>query len=75
MCPHVLDLTGEKCPVTAVRALNYLVELPAGSMVEIILDRGIPEINVPRSLKAAGYRVSPAQPRDPDCAVIHVQKP
>lgn len=71
----ILDLSGEQCPVTTVRALNYLQSLPSGSIAQIILDRGIPEANVPKSLAAAGYIVFSMQPWGPGSVIINIQKP
>ncbi len=52
-----LDLTGVPCPLNAARALIKLASMPAGTLLEIVVDDGEPSANVPVSLEDEGCRV------------------
>jgi tRNA 2-thiouridine synthesizing protein A len=52
-----LDLTGEVCPYTFLRAKLELEELPLGASLEILVDFAPAAENVPRSLRAEGQEV------------------
>ena len=52
-----LDLAGEVCPYTFVRAKLRLEELPLGAELHILVDHAPAADNVPRSLKAEGQEV------------------
>ena len=52
-----LDLAGEVCPFTFVRAKLRLEELPLGAELHILVDHAPAADNVPRSLKAEGQEV------------------
>jgi ATP sulfurylase len=53
----VLDLSGEVCPFTFVRAKLALEELPLGARLEIRVDHAPAAENVPRSLHAEGQEI------------------
>lgn len=74
MSETILDLTGERCPITTVRALNALLDLQPGDRLRLILDRGIPQANVPRSLAAAGHRIVFAEALDDERVAFVVEK-
>ena len=65
-----LDLTGEVCPYTFVRARLALEELPLGAVLVVEGDHAPAKVNVPRSATAWGQEVvsvddvaTPAGPR------------
>jgi cysteine synthase A/cysteine synthase B len=54
---HLLDLSGEVCPMTWARTRNALARLEKGQALEVIVDEGKPATELPRSAKAEGHRV------------------
>jgi tRNA 2-thiouridine synthesizing protein A len=52
-----LDLSGEVCPYTFLRAKLRLEELPLGARLTIIVDHPPAATNVPRSLVADGQAI------------------
>jgi TusA-related sulfurtransferase len=52
-----LDLAGEVCPYTFVRAKLRLEELPLGARLDVLVDHPPAADNVPRSLRAEGQEV------------------
>ena len=52
-----LDLGGEVCPYTFVRAKLRLEELPLGARLDVLVDHPPAADNVPRSLRAEGQEV------------------
>jgi tRNA 2-thiouridine synthesizing protein A len=54
---ETLDLTGEVCPFTFVRAKLRIEELPLGASLAILVDHAPAAKNVPRSLAAEGQEV------------------
>jgi tRNA 2-thiouridine synthesizing protein A len=53
----LLDLSGEICPFTFVRAKLLLEELPLGARLRVVVDHPPAAKNVPRSATAWGQRV------------------
>ncbi len=53
----LLDLCGEICPFTFVRAKLFLEELPVLARLRVIVDHPPAATNVPRSATAWGQRV------------------
>lgn len=52
-----LDLRGEVCPYNFVRTKLKLEEMENGQVLEVILDKGRPMKEVPRSLKEEGHHI------------------
>lgn len=52
-----LDLRGEVCPFTFVRARLALEEMPTGAALHILVDHEPATRNIPRSAEAWGQRV------------------
>jgi len=50
-----VDLTGEVCPMTFVRAKLHLEQLGPGEAIEFVLKEGDHMRNVPRSIKEEGH--------------------
>lgn len=55
--PEALDLSGEVCPYTFLRAKLRLEELPLGAALEVVVDHAPAAENVPRSLAGEGQEV------------------
>ena len=54
---EALDLRGEVCPYTFLKARLALEELPAGALLRVIVDNETSARDVPRSLAGAGHAV------------------
>ena len=54
---RTLDLRGVACPLNYVKTRVALDRLEPGQALEVWLDHGEPEENVPRSCDEDGYRV------------------
>lgn len=54
---HVIDLRGVACPLNFVKAKLALEKLPAGAVLEVLLDEGEPVRNVPASFSGQGQEV------------------
>jgi tRNA 2-thiouridine synthesizing protein A len=52
-----LDLRGEVCPYTFLKARLALEALPAGVVLRVVVDNAASARDVPRSLAAAGHVV------------------
>jgi tRNA 2-thiouridine synthesizing protein A len=52
-----LDLRGEVCPYTFLKARLALESLPAGALLRVVVDNEASARDVPRSLAAAGHAV------------------
>jgi TusA-related sulfurtransferase len=55
--PAELDLRGEVCPYTFLKARLALETLPAGAVLRVLLDNEASARDVPRSLASAGHVV------------------
>jgi TusA-related sulfurtransferase len=54
---YFLDITGEVCPLTFVKAKLLLERMPEGAVAAILLKGEEPVANVPRSLAEDGHEV------------------
>ena len=52
-----VDITDVNCPVTFVKTKVALEELDEGQILQLHLNDGEPEKNVPRSIKEEGHEV------------------
>jgi tRNA 2-thiouridine synthesizing protein A len=52
-----LDLRGEICPYTFLKARLALETLPSGALLRVLVDNAVSARDVPRSLAAAGHAV------------------
>ena len=59
---HRVDITGEVCPMTYVRAKLKLEALAPGELLEVLLAGDEPLRNVPRSAREEGHEVVSLQP-------------
>ncbi len=68
-----IDLRGTACPLNWVKTKLRLEEMASGALLEVVLDAGAPERNVPRSAAAEGHRIvgtTPSADGDGVCVVI-----
>jgi tRNA 2-thiouridine synthesizing protein A len=56
-----VDLTGEVCPMTFVRAKLQLDATPVGETLTLVLKAGEQIRNVPRSLRDEGHAIEAVQ--------------
>jgi len=70
--PVRLDLRGTPCPLNYIRTRLALEQLPAGSQLEVWLDRGEPERMVSEGLRQEGHAVS-LTPLEPDAVRLCVR--
>ena len=54
---YFLDIAGEVCPLTFVKAKLLLERMPEGAVAEIRLQGAEPVENVPRSLEEDGHEI------------------
>jgi tRNA 2-thiouridine synthesizing protein A len=71
---ETLDLAGEVCPYTFVRAKLRLEELPVGAELHIVVDHAPAAENVPRSLRAEGHEVVSVAPDGPCWRIVVVKR-
>jgi sulfite reductase (ferredoxin) len=57
MDPEILDLRGTRCPLNYVKTRLQLERMEVGQRLEVWLDHGEPEKQVPRSLRMDGQEV------------------
>ena len=57
-----LDLRGEVCPYTFLKARLALETLPAATLLRVLVDNEASARDVPRSLAAAGHTVLGCEP-------------
>jgi tRNA 2-thiouridine synthesizing protein A len=69
-----LDLTGEVCPFTFVRAKLALEELPLGARLEVFVDHRAAADNVPRSLSAEGQEVVSVEPQGHGWLIVAIKR-
>lgn len=60
---RTLDLSGEVCPYTFLRAKLALEELAIGDELTVLVDHPPAAVNVPRSLTAEGQQVLSVEAR------------
>lgn len=68
-----VDLTGEVCPMTFMKARLVLSGVEVGDVVELTLKKGDQMQNVPRDLKAEGHRIEDVE-RDGELFHLSVRK-
>ncbi|HZS34627.1 MAG TPA: sulfurtransferase TusA family protein [Methylomirabilota bacterium] len=59
---HELDLRGEVCPYTFLKARLVLESLPRGALLRVLVDNEPSARDVPRSLAGAGHAVLSCRP-------------
>lgn len=71
---HTLDLVGEICPFTFVRAKLALEDLPLGAVLRLIVDHEPATRNVPRSARDWGQEVVGVTALSPQTWAIDLRK-
>jgi tRNA 2-thiouridine synthesizing protein A len=54
---QTLDIRGQVCPLTFVRAKLAIEKMTIGAVLEIVVDHQPAAVNVPRSMEQEGQRV------------------
>jgi len=65
-----LDLRGEECPYTFLKARLVLESLPAGAVLRVVVDNEISARDVPRSLAGAGHAVTDVRATDGTWVIV-----
>ena len=71
---HVLDLRGVPCPLNYVKTRLELDRMEGGERLDVWLDHGEPEDQVPRSLRMDGHLVELLSPGQDHAAIRVVRK-
>ncbi len=69
-----LDITGEVCPMTFVRAKLALESLAIGQVLNIRLRDGEPRHNVPRAVRDHGHEILSLHPIEGDLFELVIRK-
>jgi TusA-related sulfurtransferase len=69
-----LDITKEHCPMTFVKTKVALDTLKPGDILELLVLKGEPLDNIPRSAKAEGHSVLAVEPVEGDVHKILIRK-
>jgi tRNA 2-thiouridine synthesizing protein A len=69
-----LDLRGEVCPYTFLKAKLALEALAPGALLRAVVDNEASARDVPRSLAGAGHAVLACEPAGPGCWAIVVRR-
>jgi tRNA 2-thiouridine synthesizing protein A len=69
-----LDLRGEECPYTFLKAKLALEPLPPGTRLRVILDNEASARDVPKSLTGAGHRVLGVERGEAGVSVVVVER-
>ena len=59
---HLIDITGEVCPITFVKTKLALEKMSSGQVLGVDLQGREPLDNVPRSAREAGYEILAIEP-------------
>ncbi|MBS0960234.1 MULTISPECIES: sulfurtransferase TusA family protein [Acetobacter] len=70
----MLDITGEKCPMTFVRTRLALDALAPGGHLQVRLKTGETYTNVTRSVRQLGHQVLDEHSEAEDVVVLRIQK-
>ena len=52
-----VDLSGERCPLTFIRAMEHLEQIQEGDLIEFTLLAGEQSQQIPQSLKEEGHQI------------------
>ena len=74
MSTHTLDITKERCPMTFVKTKQKLSKLEDGDVLDVLLLKGEPLDNVPRSAAEQGFTVLDVQHVDGDVYKVIIRK-
>ncbi|MDR1743480.1 MAG: sulfurtransferase TusA family protein [Dysgonamonadaceae bacterium] len=74
MANYKIDITKDHCPITFVKTKIELSKLAQGDTLEVLLLKGEPLENVPRTSTEQGYTVLSIEPVDGDIYKVIIQK-
>jgi TusA-related sulfurtransferase len=69
-----LDITKEHCPMTFVKTKLALSKLSKGDILEVLLAKGEPLENVPKSVTEQGYKVLSIEHIEGDIYKVVIEK-
>jgi TusA-related sulfurtransferase len=69
-----LDITKDHCPMTFVKTKLQLSKMNSGERVSVLLRRGEPLDNVPKSATEQGYKVLEISPVKDDIFKVVIEK-
>lgn len=70
----LLDITKDHCPMTFVKTKIALEALEPGGILELLVLKGEPLDNIPRSAKEEGHRILTMEPVEGDVYKILIKK-
>lgn len=73
MKTDILDLSGLKCPLPALKTRKVLSRLTPGSRLEVHCTDPLAAIDIPNLLNETGDRLEGSH-RDGDCLIFHIEK-
>lgn len=62
---HLIDITGEICPMTFVKTKLKLENMSKGQILEVTLREGEPLSNLPKSVEQEGHKVLDIHKEEP----------
>ncbi|MGZ0188826.1 MAG: sulfurtransferase TusA family protein [Alphaproteobacteria bacterium] len=71
---YLLDITGDRCPMTFVKTRLMLDKMQVGERLEVRLKGAEPLSNVPRSAKELGHIVSAPENLEDDVHFLVIEK-
>jgi tRNA 2-thiouridine synthesizing protein A len=71
---EILDLRGEVCPYTFLRAKLALEERPLGAALLVVVDHPPAAENVPRSLSAEGQEISSVEEHGGSWRIVVIKR-
>lgn len=74
MHTHTLDITKEHCPMTFVKTKLELSKMKKGERLEVLLRKGEPLDNVPKSAAEQGFTVVEIVPAGDDIFKVVIVK-
>ncbi len=74
MTTFKLDITKDHCPMTFVKTKLKLAQLQKGDILEVLLTRGEPLDNVPKSAMEQGFEVIKIENVNDNVYQVSIQK-
>ena len=70
----MLDITAEHCPMTFVKTKLELEKLDSGDKLEVLLTKGEPLDNVPKSAAEQGFKVREVKKVDEETYRVLIER-
>ncbi len=71
---YKLDITKDHCPMTYVKTKLELEKLSSGDILEVILKKGEPLENVPRTAEEQGNKIIEIKHLQDDIHIVVIEK-